>query len=59
MNINFSLLKFLCSFICLSCWQYFAGSAYAWLEDTKVKCHNVVPMELATKICDKIALGKP
>ena len=39
--------------------QYFTGSAYAWLEDTKVKCHNLVPMELTTKICDKIALGKP
>ncbi len=39
--------------------QFFMGSAYAWLRDSSVKCHNVVPMEIAQKICQNIKDGTP
>ena len=38
--------------------QYFLGSSYAWGDFKGVKAHNIEPMELASKIVDKIDAGE-
>ena len=38
--------------------QYFLGSSYAWENHRDLKADNVVPMEIAAKIEDKIRAGE-
>lgn len=39
--------------------QYFQGGSNHWSEYTNVGCINRVPLEIAEKICDKIAKNEP
>lgn len=39
--------------------QYFLGSAFAWDEDQGVIADNLIPVEIAEKICQKIREGQP
>jgi phospholipase D1/2 len=39
--------------------QYFLGSAHLWDSDTDTPCANLVPAEIALKICNKIKAGEP
>ena len=38
--------------------QYFLGSAFEWLEDKSTVCHNLVPIEIALRIVEKINAGE-
>eukprot|EP00092_Neocalanus_flemingeri_P027266 GFUD01029568.1.p1 GENE.GFUD01029568.1~~GFUD01029568.1.p1 ORF type:complete len:832 (-),score=202.16 GFUD01029568.1:287-2782(-) len=38
--------------------QYFMGSAFQWLEDSGTNCNHTIPVELATKICNKMFAGE-
>ena len=38
--------------------QYFLGSAFEWLEDRSTVCHNLIPIEIASRIVEKINAGE-
>ena len=38
--------------------QYFLGSAFDWIEDKSTVCHNLIPVEIAYRIVDKINAGE-
>ena len=38
--------------------QYFMGSAYRWLEDSDVLCNHTIPVEIISKIRDKMLAGQ-
>lgn len=39
--------------------QYFLGSSHLWDSDSDTPCTNLVPAEIALKICSKIKAGEP
>ena len=38
--------------------QYFLGSAFEWLDDRSTVCHNLIPIEIAYRIVEKINAGE-
>lgn len=38
--------------------QYFMGSAFQWASDSNTLCNHTIPVEITTKICNKMALGE-
>jgi len=38
--------------------QYFMGSAFQWSEDNGVLCNHTIPVEITTKICNKMFAGE-
>ena len=38
--------------------QYFLGSAFDWIDDKSTVCHNLIPIEIAYRIVDKINAGE-
>ena len=38
--------------------QYFLGSAFAWLDDRSTVCHNLIPIEIAYRVVEKINAGE-
>jgi phospholipase D1/2 len=38
--------------------QYFLGSAFEWLDDRSTVCHNLIPIEIAYRVVEKINSGE-
>ena len=38
--------------------QYFLGAAYAWYKERDTNARHIVPMEIVSKIIDKIEAGE-
>ena len=38
--------------------QYFLGSAFEWVDDKSTVCHNLIPIEIAYRIVEKINAGE-